>query len=210
MEIAGKIVDENRSPVSGAKVRVFRNETEILGGSSSPEGTFVLADEIDYTGSHLKVVVDCRGFQRLERRIEPQGEYLRLELKREKVRVPNVVNKSYSQALAELRSQSFRGIENKALGKPPWDTVISQNPVAGTIVNPGTNVTLDIRVAPAKIAVPNLLRNRNVGRCYGSDLKAELVGFALKVAECPFLKEFFIGFLADFDVILTKLEHTID
>src|SRR6266403_4800062 len=55
-----------------------------------------------------------------------------------------------------------------------------------------------------------LLRNRNGGSCYGSDLKAELASFALKVAECPFLKEFFISFLAGFDVSLTKLEHTID
>ena len=55
-----------------------------------------------------------------------------------------------------------------------------------------------------------LLRNRNGGSCYGSDLKAELVSLALKVAECPFLKEFFISFLAGFDVSLTKLEHTID
>jgi hypothetical protein len=39
-------------------------------------------------------------------------------------------------------------------------------------------------------------------------VKAELVSLALKIAECSFLKEFFVSFLAGYDVKL--LEHTIN
>ena len=36
------------------------------------------------------------------------------------------------------------------------------------------------------------------------------MSLALKIAQDPFFKKLFIGFLADFDVSLAKLEHTIN
>jgi len=56
------------------------------------------------------------------------------------------------------RKQSLRGIEKKIPGQRLCNTVISQCPTAGQLLDPGGTVTLDAHAAPPKVTVPNVIK----------------------------------------------------
>ena len=70
------------------------------------------------------------------------------------VNVPNVVGQNVSQAQNTVSSKGLSPQSGPTRTRPsPQGTVIKQNPLAGTSVNPGTSVT--IVVSGGGVKVPN-------------------------------------------------------
>jgi hypothetical protein len=142
VRIAGRVTDESGNPIAGANLEIFADETNITGLTSAKDGRFEFSTDTDYTRRSLKAVATKEGFRTLKREIRP-GEDADLVLTPE-VRVPNVLNRPYADAVAELSKQNLRAVESKSKGGRPWNTVISQSPPPGQLVNPGTTVMLTV------------------------------------------------------------------
>jgi hypothetical protein len=148
VKITGRVTDERGSPIAGAKVGIFLGETDIAGLTSAENGRFEFSTATEYPSQALKAVVVREGFKTLKQEIRP-GEDADLILTPE-VRVPDVINKPYADAVVELSEKNLRAVESKTNGGPPWNTVISQSPMPGQFVNPGTTVTLTVHGSQAK------------------------------------------------------------
>lgn len=76
----------------------------------------------------------------------PRGSTVRLVLSKgsEKTTVPDVVGQSYSAAEAALAGSNLNAARQDVWSESPSDTVIAQDPPAGTQVIPGTTVLLRV------------------------------------------------------------------
>jgi eukaryotic-like serine/threonine-protein kinase len=88
-----------------------------------------------------------------------EGETVRINVSRgiRQISVPSVVGQTVDEAITTLEGQGF------AVGSPvfensdkPENTVLSQDPAAGTLQRPGTTITLTASKGPAKVAVPDV------------------------------------------------------
>jgi serine/threonine-protein kinase len=70
--------------------------------------------------------------------------------------VPNVVGMSFTDASERLREAGFIPVRRDVEAPEPEGTVIAMDPAAGTLVPPGTRVTLDVSLGVSTTAVPDV------------------------------------------------------
>ncbi len=93
------------------------------------------------------------------------------------VSLPNVVGSSLTEAGTSLTSDGLTyKVTYKRSSTVPQNTVISQNPAAGTSVHKGSSVTLTVSYGPAPVPVPNVV-NQAVGNA-----ESQLVPLGFSVA----------------------------
>ncbi|MDH4145307.1 MAG: PASTA domain-containing protein [Acidimicrobiia bacterium] len=97
-------------------------------------------------GPQAGTVVDPGATVNLRVGVEPNG-----------VSVPGVLGQTESRALATLEEAGLRArVSYEETGRVQPGTVLQQNPVADTVVDPGSTVSLVVAVAPTTV-VPNLV-----------------------------------------------------
>ena len=72
------------------------------------------------------------------------------------VGVPNVIGKSYSDALAELQSLGFAVRRQDVESNEPAETVVNQSPAPNSAQPEGSTVTLKVSRGPSTTAVPDV------------------------------------------------------
>jgi serine/threonine-protein kinase len=72
------------------------------------------------------------------------------------VKVPDVTNQDSATAHSELRNAGLTFTDSQVNANQPKGTVISQNPVGGSMVNKGTSVTLTVSKGPNTASVPDV------------------------------------------------------
>jgi eukaryotic-like serine/threonine-protein kinase len=75
---------------------------------------------------------------------------------REQTGVPNVVGRSFTDASESLREAGFIPVRRDVEAPEPEGTVVAMDPAAGTLVPPGTRVTLDVSLGVSTTAVPEV------------------------------------------------------
>jgi serine/threonine-protein kinase len=87
-----------------------------------------------------------------------QGTVVRINVSKgpQPVSVPDVTGLPFDQASAQLTSAGFRVARTDTDSSEPANTVISENPVAGTSSTKGTTVTLTVSKGPTTSDVPDV------------------------------------------------------
>jgi serine/threonine-protein kinase len=81
---------------------------------------------------------------------------VRVSKGRAPITVPNVVGKSLADAKGQLEGLHLVVATTQQDSDKPKDTVLTQNPVDGTGVVPGTTITLTISNGPPAVVVPDV------------------------------------------------------
>jgi eukaryotic-like serine/threonine-protein kinase len=89
----------------------------------------------------------------------PEGTHVRVNVMNGPVTapVPSVLGESISDALAKLRAAGFIGNPSYVASTAPKDTVIHQNPAAGTPEAKGKSVALDVSLGPPQATVTSVV-----------------------------------------------------
>ncbi|GAA1792583.1 Stk1 family PASTA domain-containing Ser/Thr kinase [Planosporangium flavigriseum] len=104
---------------------------------------------------------------------------LRVSRGRAPVTVPGVIGQPLDQAQATLTSMGLKVVTSQQDSPKPANTVLTQDPVDGTGVEPGTTITLTVSKGPPLVAVPGLVgRNAVEARqvLAGLGLQAQVIG----------------------------------
>jgi beta-lactam-binding protein with PASTA domain/predicted Ser/Thr protein kinase len=72
------------------------------------------------------------------------------------VAVPNVIGSTFASASSQLQGLGFAVARKDVASDQPKDTVVDQNPGAGTSVVPGSTITLSVSKGPKTSAVPDV------------------------------------------------------
>jgi len=88
-----------------------------------------------------------------------QGSDVRINVSKgpQQTGVPNVVGQSYDSAARALREAGFTPVRKDVEAPEPEGTVIGMDPSAGTLLPPGTKVTLNVSVGQSTTAVPEVV-----------------------------------------------------
>jgi beta-lactam-binding protein with PASTA domain len=108
-----------------------------------------------------------------------QGSTVTLKVSKgpQPVAVPNVVGQSVQSATSALQGAGFAVATKVVPSDQPKDTVIAQNPAAGTSQPPGTTITLSVAKGPKTSTVPDVTsQDQNTAQ---SELQAS--GFKVRV-----------------------------
>jgi beta-lactam-binding protein with PASTA domain len=81
---------------------------------------------------------------------------INVSMGREQTGVPNVVGRSFTDASESLREAGFIPVRRDVEAPEPEGTVVAMDPAAGTLVPPGTRVTLDVSLGVSTTAVPEV------------------------------------------------------
>jgi beta-lactam-binding protein with PASTA domain len=71
--------------------------------------------------------------------------------------LPDVVGRSFDDASAALREAGFTPVRADVEDDAPEGTVVGMDPAAGTLVPPGTRVTLNVSLGSTATAVPDVV-----------------------------------------------------
>jgi beta-lactam-binding protein with PASTA domain/predicted Ser/Thr protein kinase len=108
-----------------------------------------------------------------------RGDSIRLKVSRGQKAIPNIVDKSQADAQQQLGSDFKFTLMSEASGSIDKGNVTRTDPVVGTKIPVGSNVTVYISTGPAQVQVPNL-----VGKSE-ADARAALDNAGLIVKEPP-------------------------
>ena len=88
-----------------------------------------------------------------------EGSDVRLNVSKgpQRTGLPNVVGRSFDDAAAALREAGFTPVRRDVEAPEPEGTVIGMSPGAGTLVPPGTRVTLNVSTGISTTAVPDVV-----------------------------------------------------
>jgi len=78
------------------------------------------------------------------------------------IEIPSVINEPFDQASAKLTALGLTVARVEEESDKPKDTVLRQNPLAGTGAERGAKITLTVSKGPKDVQVPNL-RNKTCG-----------------------------------------------
>ena len=95
----------------------------------------------------------------------------------ERVRVPNVVGSSISVATQRLQSEGFEVVPVRDNSDKPRNTVIGQDPGAGTTADEGSRVTITVSDGPSITDVPDVVGDGRV------EARRKLTDAGFKVSE---------------------------
>jgi serine/threonine-protein kinase len=183
-----------------AKTEADKGSTVDLGVSSGP-GQQVVPDVSNLPRQQAIQALNTSGFRVAEdpepsskvpkgnairtsppkNKVIPKGTEVRLFISSgpPQVQVPSVVGQDKGVASARLKDAGLNLTQELVDSDQPKDRVISQSPTAGSTVNKGTRVAIQISRGPQKVEVPEV-----VGQSQ-SDAEATLgdAGFKVKVVE---------------------------
>jgi beta-lactam-binding protein with PASTA domain len=97
------------------------------------------------------------------------------------IAVPNVVGQNFDSASSQLLAAGFAVARTDVDSKQPKDTVVAQDPSAGSSQAPGTKITLSVSKGPSTSAVPDVTSQTQSDAI--ATLKAS--GFAVRVQSQP-------------------------
>jgi beta-lactam-binding protein with PASTA domain/tRNA A-37 threonylcarbamoyl transferase component Bud32 len=75
------------------------------------------------------------------------------------INVPNVIDKTYAQASAELKGLGFKVAREDVESSEPQGIVIGQDPPSGSTEAEGSTVTLTVSKGPSTVTVPDVTSN---------------------------------------------------
>jgi eukaryotic-like serine/threonine-protein kinase len=88
-----------------------------------------------------------------------EGSDVRLNVSKgpQRTGLPNVIGRSFDDAAAALRESGFTPVRRDVEAPEPEGTVVGMSPSAGTLVPPGTRVTLNVSTGQSTTAVPDVV-----------------------------------------------------
>ena len=88
-----------------------------------------------------------------------EGSDVRLNVSKgpQRTGLPNVIGRSFDDAAAALRESGFTPVRRDVEASEPEGTVVGMSPSAGTLVPPGTRVTLNVSTGQSTTAVPDVV-----------------------------------------------------
>jgi eukaryotic-like serine/threonine-protein kinase len=88
-----------------------------------------------------------------------EGSDVRLNVSKgpQRTGLPNVIGRSFDDAAAALRESGFTPVRRDVEAPEPEGTVVGMSPAAGTLVPPGTRVTLNVSTGQSTTAVPDVV-----------------------------------------------------
>lgn len=110
------------------------------------------------------------------------------------IEIPDLTGSEQAQALADLQRLGFKvGIENAASSTVPAGSVIQTQPVANTVTNPNTLVTIIVSVGPEAFPIPYVLDLETDRAVYVVEESGFVVGQKLEVNDDKIPRGFVIS-----------------